>query len=141
MTRLTKVTMPTLLATLIATAIPGARAGAQALSCSPEPVAPASTDAGCSEAPVTGPARPTSLTRSRMFHQIRYHLALPASRPRILDSLAATAELGDAEAAWIAAALPRRTFTSGADVLVALFPDTPPEVLARVDPPALVARR
>lgn len=139
---MTRLTTLTLLATLTATVIPGARAGAQVLSCSLEqPVAPASTDAGCSEAPVTGPARPATLTRGRLFHQIRYHLALPASRPRILDSLAATAELSDTEAAWIAAALPRRTFTTGAEVLVALFPDTPSDVLARVDPPALVARR
>src|SRR6185436_1014659 len=126
-----------LLATLVTTAIPGADAGAQAPVCSAEP-APVSADAGCSESPVSTPARPATLTRGRLFHQIRYHLALPASRPRILDSLAATAELSAAEAVWIASALPRRTFTSGADVLVTLFPDTPTDVLARVDRPASV---
>jgi hypothetical protein len=77
-----------LLATLVTTAIPGADAGAQAPVCSAEP-APVSADAGCSESPVSTPARPATLTRGRLFHQIRYHLALPASRPRILDSLAA----------------------------------------------------
>jgi hypothetical protein len=136
----TSKTLTLLLATLGAVAMPGARAGAEALSCSLEPVA-VNADAGCTEAPVAAPARPASLTRGRLFHQIRYHLTLPASRPRILDSLAATAELSEAEAAWIASALPRRNFSSGAEVLRALFPDTPAEVLARVDRPTVVASR
>jgi hypothetical protein len=89
-------------------------------------------DAGCSEAPAAAPARPATLTRGRLFHQIRYHLALPASRPLILESLAGTAELSREEAAWIASALPRRTFTSGAELLVTLFPETPATVLARL---------
>jgi hypothetical protein len=129
------------LMTLVTIVIPRGHAAAQALSCSAEPVVVASADAGCFEAAAVGPARPVSLTRGRLFHQIRYHLSLPASRPRILDSLDATAELSADEAAWIAAALPRRTFTSGADVLRTLFPDTPAEVLARVDRPAIVASR
>jgi hypothetical protein len=136
----TSKTLTLMLATLVIIVTPGARAGAEALSCSAEPVAPVA-DAGCSETPVAAPARPASLTRGRLFHQIRYHLTLPASRPRILESLAATAELSEAEAAWIASALPRRNFNSGAEVLSALFPDTPADVLARVDRVAVVASR
>src|SRR4029453_1438694 len=105
----TSKTLTLLLATLGAVAMPGARAGAEALSCSLEPVA-VNADAGCTETPVAAPARPASLTRAPLFPQIGYPLPLPASRPRILASLAATAELSEAEAAWIASALPRRNF-------------------------------
>jgi len=87
----TSKTLTLMLATLVTIVTPGARAGAEALSCQGEPVAPVSADAGCGETPVAAPVRPATLTRGRLFHQIRYHLTLPASRPRILDSLAATA--------------------------------------------------
>jgi hypothetical protein len=134
-------TLSLLLTTLLAAAIPGTRAGAQSFSCSVEPAPESVADAGCGESAPTAPARPATLTRGRLFHQIRYHLALPSSRPRILDSLSHTAELTEAETAWIASALPRRTFTSGAQVLLALFPDTPADVLARVDLPVVVVSR
>jgi hypothetical protein len=133
-------TLSLLLAALVTSPAPGpdqaptaGHTEPMALSCSAEPP-PVLEEGGCGEAAPVAPVRPASLSRGRVFHQIRYHLSLPASRPRILDSLAATAELAPDEAVWIAAALPRRTFASGAEVLVALFPDAPAEVLARVDP-------
>jgi hypothetical protein len=122
---------------LLLTLTTATTAGAEPMSCSLEPVVQVS-DAGCAEAATTPPLRPATLTRGRLFHQIRYHLSLPASRPRILDTLAATAELNDAEAAWIATTLPRRTFATGAEVLAALFPDAPADVLARVERPSTV---
>lgn len=97
--------------------------------CLPPPPAAVGVE-GCREA-AAAPAPP--VTRSKLFHHLRYHQAFPATRAGVLEAVGARVELDADERGWLAAELPARTYASGAEVLRALFPTTPAPVLARLE--------
>lgn len=87
----------------------------------------------------TGTPEPP-LARSKIFHQLRYHQRMPATKAELLASVRAHAELTHDEVAFIADRLPERRFASAREVYAVLFPSAEPAVMARLAP-VLVASR
>jgi hypothetical protein len=83
---------------------------------------------GCSEVPAPPDARP------KLFHHLRYHQRFPADRAAVVDAMRRSGELSPAEASFLVDRLPDRRFSTGADVLRAVFPASPGRLLTALAP-------
>jgi hypothetical protein len=125
-------TSATALGVAISPVVPGTSAsapvGGSCQVAAPAPVAPRARLGldGCRETPA---APAPAAARSKLFHHLRYHQSFPASRQAVLNAMRTSGEATGAELAWLAGQLAPGSYTSGAEVMRAVFPVAPAYVV------------